>query len=79
MLKRHVDSSIPAGKSDLSSEHQVSLHGKLRKTWADVFEEPEDFSAFSEQLPPERSEVPLLVQNAEEEGWSFGDGSWKGL
>eukprot|EP00434_Breviolum_minutum_P013564 symbB.v1.2.011954.t1/scaffold813.1/size160256/10 len=36
------------------------------KTWADVFEEPEDFSAFSEQLPPERSEVPLLVQNAEE-------------
>ena len=69
MLKRHVDSSIPAGKSDLSKTPKpVSLHGKLRKTWADVFEEPEDFSAFSEQLPPERSEVPLLVQNAEEEG-----------
>lgn len=40
---------------------------KFRKTWADVFEEPEDFSAFSEQLPPERSEA-LPVQNAEEEG-----------
>ncbi len=37
---------------------------KLRKTWADVFEEPEDL-AFSEQRPERR-----VVQNAEE-GWIF--------
>ena len=39
---------------------------KLRKTWADVFEEPEDL-AFSEQRP-ERPARP--IQNAEE-GWIF--------
>ena len=37
---------------------------KLRKTWADVFEEPEDL-AFLEQRPERR-----VVQNAEE-GWIF--------